>query len=46
MVLYRAVATKSDLFEVRANSENLVYEIFDRQDLILSESVLNDRVIG
>ncbi len=36
----------SDLLEIGADSENLVHEIFDRQDVILAESILNNRVVG
>jgi hypothetical protein len=35
----------TDLFEVGADGENFVHEVFDRQNVILAESVLNDRVI-
>ena len=35
-----------DLFEVGSDSNNLVYEIFDGQDVILADSILDDRVIG
>jgi hypothetical protein len=35
----------TDLLEVGADCENFVHEVFDRQDVILAESVLDDRVV-
>jgi hypothetical protein len=34
------------LFEVWTYCEDLMYEIFHRQDVILAESVLNDGIVG
>ena len=35
----------TDLLEVGASSEDLVYEIFDGEDVVLAESLLDDGVV-
>ena len=37
---------QSDLLEIGTDGEDFVYQIFDRQNVIFAESVLDDRVIG
>ena len=37
---------QSDLLEIGTGGEDFVYQIFDRQNVIFAESVIDDRVIG